>query len=907
MKTIVHSPSFILSGLLGLLAQLSTLNPQLASAQYPPPDSFNPDAGGGGVYDAYSLVVQADGKILVGGSFSTLGGQTRNGIGRLNADGTLDSAFDPGVGGVYSLAVQADGKILVGGSFSTLGGRLCSGFGRLNADGTLDFAYHTPFDQYIVRSLVVQADGKILVGSIFTWLSGAPPYYLCRLNADGTLDSAFAHLIPPWEESIYSIAVQADGKILVGGDFTTLHGQPRNGIGRLNADGTLDSGFNPGMGVVYSLAVQADGKILAGGSFTKLGGQPRSGIGRLNADGTLDGAFDPGVSGTVYSLVVQADGKILVGGYFTTLGGQPRNGIGRLNADGTLDSAFDAGAEWTVNSIAVQADGKILVSGHFSSLGGQPRNGIGRLNNTAPATQSLSYDGSKIIWVRGGTSPEVCYTRFDFSTNGLTWTSLGTGTRIAGGWRRLGVSFPPHSILRAQGYVSGSYNNGSGWFVEAYYGMPVFLLQPASRTNQVGTPGTFSVIAGGSEPFSFQWRKDGVPLMDGGNIAGAATALLSLTNLLGANAGGYSVVVSNGFGSVTSVVARLTVVDPVIAVQPVSQNGNAGQSVTFSVTAVGTEPLRYQWRKDSVPLLDSANVGGAATAALSLTNLLRASAGAYSVVVSNGFGSVTSVVATLSVNDPVIAVQPLSQNGNAGQSVTFSVTVAGTEPLRYQWYEEGGPLVDGGNIAGTTTARLRLANVLGSDAGGFSVVVSNGFGSVTSVVARLTVIDPVIAVQPLSQNGNAGQSVTFSVTAVGTEPLRYQWRKDSVQLVDGANIAGAATAVLRLINLLRVSVGDYSVVVSNGFGSATSAVATLLVGLTPPVILTGDGAFGVISNQFGFNVSGVSSQVVIVERSSNLLQWLPLHTNTLGSSPVYFSDPGWSQSPHGFYRARLVR
>jgi uncharacterized delta-60 repeat protein len=245
MKTIVHSPSFILSGLLGLLAQLSTLNPQLASAQYPPPDSFNPDAGGGGVYDAYSLVVQADGKILVGGSFSTLGGQTRNGIGRLNADGTLDSAFDPGVGGVYSLAVQADGKILVGGSFSTLGGRLCSGFGRLNADGTLDFAYHTPFDQYIVRSLVVQADGKILVGSIFTWLSGAPPYYLCRLNADGTLDSAFAHLIPPWEESIYSIAVQADGKILVGGDFTTLHGQPRNGIGRLNADGTLDSAFNP--------------------------------------------------------------------------------------------------------------------------------------------------------------------------------------------------------------------------------------------------------------------------------------------------------------------------------------------------------------------------------------------------------------------------------------------------------------------------------------------------------------------------------------------------------------------------------------------------------------------------------------------------------------------------------------
>ena len=176
---------------------------------------------------------------------------------------------------------------------------------------------------------------------------------------------------PGANDSVYSLAVQADGKILVGGYFTTLGGQTRNYLGRLNPDGTLDTGFNPGANsYVYSLAVQADGKILVGGVFSTLGGQTRNGIGRLNPDGTLDTAFNPGANGgSVDSLAVQADGKILVGGQFTTLGGQTRNRIGRLNPDGTLDTAFNPGANSSVTSLAVQADGKILVGGAFTTLG----------------------------------------------------------------------------------------------------------------------------------------------------------------------------------------------------------------------------------------------------------------------------------------------------------------------------------------------------------------------------------------------------------------------------------------------------------------------------------------------------------------------------------------------------------
>ena len=125
----------------------------------------------------------------------------------------------------------------------------------------------------------------------------------------------------------------------------------------------------------------------------------------------------------MYSLAVQADGKILVGGYFTTLGGQTRNYIGRLNADGTLDTTFNPGASFSVYSLAVQADGKILVGG-ASRPGRAARNYLGRLNNTEPATQSLSFDGSTITWLRGGTSPEVWRTTFDASTNGTDWISL---------------------------------------------------------------------------------------------------------------------------------------------------------------------------------------------------------------------------------------------------------------------------------------------------------------------------------------------------------------------------------------------------------------------------------------------------------------------------------------------------
>ena len=199
------------------------------------------------------------------------------------------------------------------------------------------------------------------------------------INLSGTrttLDSGFTSAASSY---VHSVAVQPDGKILVGGEFTAVGGAARNGIARLNADGSLDTGFDPNAdNPVDCVAVQADGKILLGGEFVTVGGRGRSRIARLNADGTLDSGFNPGVDFQVRSLAVQADGKILVGGYFWTVAGATRHNIARLNPDGSLDTGFDPDAPGGVCSVALQPDGKILLGGGFTTVGGTTRNYFAR-------------------------------------------------------------------------------------------------------------------------------------------------------------------------------------------------------------------------------------------------------------------------------------------------------------------------------------------------------------------------------------------------------------------------------------------------------------------------------------------------------------------------------------------------
>ena len=214
------------------------------------------------------------------------------------------------------------------------------------------------------------ATARALAGVLVAFLLGSA----ARLGAQ-TLDAAFN---PATNAEVLALAAQPDGKILLGGNFSTVNSVARQSLARLNADGTLDTTFNAGVSTtVYSILVQPDGKILLGGGFTLVGGTPRARIARVNADGSLDTAFSPAADAIVSVFALQPDGKILVGGQFTQLGGAARAGLARLNSDGSLDAAFDAGlsgtitsASLTVQTIVVQGDGKILIGGNFAQAGG---------------------------------------------------------------------------------------------------------------------------------------------------------------------------------------------------------------------------------------------------------------------------------------------------------------------------------------------------------------------------------------------------------------------------------------------------------------------------------------------------------------------------------------------------------
>jgi alpha-tubulin suppressor-like RCC1 family protein len=277
---------------------------------------------------------------------------------------------------------------------------------------------------------------------------------------------------------------------------------------------------------------------------------------------------------------------------------------------------------------------------------------------------------------------------------------------------------------------------------------------------------------------------------------------------------------------------------PAIAVAAASRTNNASVTATFTVTATGAAPLAYQWKRNGANMVDGGNISGANSSALSLANVLKATEGSYSVLVSNIAGLALSADAVLTVLDPAITSLPTSRTNLAGTTATFSASVSGTPALNLQWLKNGVKLVDGGKVSGAGTTNLALSAVDQTDAASYSVVVSNVIGSVTSSPpAVLVVIDPpAITAQPASRTNIAGSSASFSVGAGGTGPLRYQWRKDGGNLPNGGKISGATTATLLITTVAQTEAASYSVVITNLGGSVTSSPPALLTVLDPPAI-----------------------------------------------------------------------
>jgi hypothetical protein len=349
---------------------------------------------------------------------------------------------------------------------------------------------------------------------------------------------------------------------------------------------------------------------------------------------------------------------------------------------------------------------------------------------------------------------------------------------------------------------------------------PAITAQPVSETVTAGQAGTFSVVATGTAPLTYQW------FSSGSAIAGAtSSSYATAATVSGDNGSVFTVTVTNVAGTVTSAAATLTVnTAPAITTQPVSETVTAGQTATFSVAATGSHPMTYQW------YVNGAAIGGATANFYTTTTLSGTNNGAlYTVTVTNVAGSVTSLVATLTVNvAPTISAQPVSETVTVGQTATFSVVAAGTAPLTYQWYSSGSP------IAGATSSSYTTAATASGDSGSsFTVTVTNLVGSVTSSAAVLTVnAPPAITTQPLSQTVVVGQTATFFVATTGTAPLSYQWFKS------GIAIAGASSRYYTTPATVSGDSGSaFTVTVTNVAGSVTSSAAALTVN-SPPAITT---------------------------------------------------------------------
>ena len=466
------------------------------------------------------------------------------------------------------------------------------------------------------------------------------------------------------------------------------------------------------------------------------------------------------------------------------------------------------------------------------------------------------------------------------SAGNYTFTGLANGTYTIVP-SHAGFTFTPSSQSMT---VNGANVAGMNFTANGATVAPTITTPPANQTVAAGQTATFTVVAGGTAPLSYQWQKNGA------NITGATSASYTTPITTTADSGSaFAVVVTNTAGTVTSAAATLTVtaaaVAPTITTQPANQTVTAGQTATFTVVAAGAAPLTYQWQKNG------ANLTGATSASYTTPATTTADSGStFRVVVANTAGTVTSVAATLTVTAaavaPTITTPPANQTVTAGQTATFTVVAGGTAPLSYQWQKSGV------NIAGATSASYTTQVTTTTDSGStFDVVVTNTAGTVTSAAATLTVNaapTPAIQVNPTSINfGNdvvgTNLSQALIIRNTGTAALTITQVNPTVSVfsVSGFSLplnvaAGQQTTItvaFRPTTAGAVS-GNLSMV-SNAPGSPTSiglsgtgVAATLTLNMTPTSLSFGNVTTGTSSASENVTITNTGNANITISQIS---------------------------------------
>ncbi|MFN8297880.1 MAG: T9SS type A sorting domain-containing protein [Chitinophagales bacterium] len=851
--------------------------------------------GAGADLSLNAVFLNPDGKIYLGGTFTSIDSFARIRIARLNPNGTTDRTFvskSQFNGAIWATGFQSNGLAIVAGNMTTHNKVVVGRIARLDLSGEMDPTFNAAGigANDLIRALLVQPDDKIVLVGDFTKYNNVSCNRICRLNADGTLDATFT-VGSGFNASAYSVVLQPDGKVIIGGNFTSFAGTPATRIVRLNTNGTIDATFNTGSGfnnAVVKLLLQPDGKVVAGGAYTTFNNVLANRISRLNPNGSADNTFNTsaGFNNHVQSLALQTDGKIVVGGSFTSFNGYTKTRIARLNSDGSLDSTYAASANGAVLDLMYIKDG-ILAIGQFATANNITRNHIayfeqtGRLdtvtfaytkgtttgyfismtNNTVEKRILLGgtgndYDGAlaiklarinaanlDLLWTSETLCPGAQFYIPTKTTNNLTAGNsykiqLSDSTGFFSNPVTVGVKTSTASIDSVLITIPAITPEGSNYRLRvistasadtSYCTAPFAIRTLPSPV--VTASGATSFCAGSNvsitcpAALSYQWN------------TGVTTA--SLTT---GNTGSYVVTATYAYGC-QAVSAPLNVT---VYAAPDSSISIASANLCGNAVQLQAAPgLNYQWST------------GATTSSIAVN-----AAGTYSLLLTNSFGCKSD--SSITVNPYNLSGNLIVANGPTSLCPGQSVILTSLPGLSYSWSNN------------QTTQSITV-----SSSGNYKVTVTDGSCSATSTIVAVTVNSApnstisasttqlcpgnsaqLNAVNGLTYSWSTGASTasitintaglyTLSVTDNNGCTASSSKTITGVPLPSNTVTAGGATTICQGNSLLLTAAPGLNYLWSNGATSQTISASA-------------SGSYKVTVTDIGTNCSAASNPVNVV-------------------------------------------